>query len=78
MSKVICASAECKYNADDNSCTCDEVYLNDLSIMTVWEGRQHLWRCKSFEENEHFKEVYRIFEGTQTPDEEPKVMREIQ
>lgn len=61
MPKVICASDECKYNADDNTCICDEVYLNDLSITTVYEGRQHLWRCKQYEKSEETKRMKEKF-----------------
>ena len=61
MPKVICASYECKYNTDDNTCIYDEVYLNDLSIMTVYEGRQHLWRCKQYEKSEEAKRMEEKF-----------------
>ena len=60
--KLFCATSECKYNDDHNQCTAHEVYLNDLSIMTVWEGRQHLWKCRQFEMSDDAKRICEEFE----------------
>lgn len=62
MPKVLCASAECKWNNNLNMCAAPEVHLNDLSIMTVWEGRQHLWRCKQFEMSTEAAEIAKMME----------------
>ena len=57
--KVICATVDCKHN-DKYLCTLDEISLSDHSIVTVWEGRQHFWRCKNYEENEQSKRIKEI------------------
>lgn len=63
MTHLLCASADCKWNGDDNYCTAEEVHLNDMSIMTMHDGRQHLWRCKQYEMSDMAKEFYEKFEA---------------
>ena len=55
--KVLCATPECKWCDEDYYCTAEEVHLSSTSIMTVWEGRQELWRCKQFEMSERARAV---------------------
>ena len=59
---VVCASADCKWCDEDNYCTAGEIHLNDMSIMTLWEGRQHLWRCKQYEMSDRAKQMLSDFE----------------
>ena len=60
MPKLKCASWDCVWNDTENQCRAKEVSLNDLSIMTLWEGRQHLWRCKQYEMSEEAKKIEKV------------------
>lgn len=62
MVTVVCASADCKWCDEDNYCTAGEIHLNDMSIMTLWEGRQHLWRCKQYEMSDRAKQMFSDFD----------------
>ena len=61
MAKVVCASIECRYNDENNFCTRDEIILSDHSLHTVWEGVQHLWRCKCYEESDEAKRIKELW-----------------
>lgn len=60
MPKLFCGASDCIYNNNRNRCTAKEVSLNDLSVMTLWEGRQHLWRCKQYEMSEEAKKIEKM------------------
>ena len=49
MTKVVCASVDCRFNSRNHRCEKKEITLNDSYIQTVWEGRQHFHRCKDYE-----------------------------
>ena len=52
MATVIhCAALDCEYNNDNYECIAPEINLSDHYIMTVWEGRQHFNRCKTYNES---------------------------
>ena len=70
MPKLFCGASDCIYNDNRNKCTAKEVYLNDLSIMTLWEGRHHLWRCKQYEMSEKAKKIAEMMEGVFKRDRE--------
>lgn len=56
--KITCASLECEFHDDRTGrCKSKEISLNDCSVMTVHEGRQHFHRCKMFQESEESKEM---------------------
>ena len=57
MTDVVCASLDCKYNDENHFCTMDEISLSDHFIHTVWDGVQHLWRCKCYEESDVAKQI---------------------
>lgn len=62
MPKIKCASCECKWNADNHMCTFKgTILMNDCSVVTVHDGRQHFHRCKMYEESEEFKELKQKF-----------------
>ena len=64
MPRIKCASCECKWNNDKSMCTYKGVVLmNDCSVMTVHDGRQHFHKCKMFEESEDYQELRRKFES---------------
>lgn len=62
MPKVYCATIECKYWKDNNTCGAKEISLSDHSVMTLYDGRQHFHKCKSFEESEEAAEIRRFLE----------------
>lgn len=56
--KITCASLECEFRDDRTGrCKSKEIILNDCSVVTVHEGRQHFHRCKMFQESEECKEM---------------------
>ncbi len=58
MPRVKCASIDCKWNNDNQMCTYKKtLLLNDCSIMTLHDGRQHFHRCKAYEKSEYAKEL---------------------
>lgn len=56
MARIVCARTDCKYNNDKNQCTAKDVKLSYHSVMTVWDGRQELLKCKNYEQDEGFTE----------------------
>lgn len=64
MPRIKCATCECKWNNDKSMCTYKGIILmNDCSVMTVHDGRQHFHKCKMFEESEDYQELRRKFES---------------
>lgn len=67
MTRITCACFDCKHCNQNAECTAEEIKLTQGSIATVWEGRQDVWWCKSFEISEEAKESYErireIFKG---------------
>lgn len=49
MTKITCTCWDCKFCNEDSQCTAKEIKLTNGNISTVWEGRQDVWWCKSFE-----------------------------
>lgn len=60
--KIRCATADCKYNGDDNFCQLKSVSFGDCYIHTKYQGRQHLWKCNGYEESEMAREIREWFE----------------
>ena len=58
MTKIICASVDCKYNNDKNVCTAKKVSMSWQSVMTVYEGRQEYLRCNQYEMDEFSKQIH--------------------
>lgn len=58
MTKITCACFDCKHCSPNAECTAKEIKLTFGNIATVWEGRQDVWWCKSFEMSEEAKETY--------------------
>lgn len=54
---IYCAAVDCKYNGSRNQCTAKKVELSWHSVMTMWQGRQELWKCKNFEKSEEARLV---------------------
>lgn len=61
MTKITCACFDCKYCNPNAECTAKEIKLTSGNIATVWEGRQDVWWCKSFEMNEEAKAIIERF-----------------
>lgn len=60
MPKIKCASWGCKWNNDKGMCSYKgTVLMNDCSVMTVYDGRQHFHKCKMYEESEEYQELKR-------------------
>lgn len=57
MPKVKCAAEDCKYNSNKNTCTAKNISLGWISCMTLWDGRQEFWKCKSYEMSQESKEI---------------------
>lgn len=60
--KIACAAVDCEYNNDKNECTAAKVELSDHYIMTLWEGRQHFNRCKTYKESRQSSEFRKMLE----------------
>ncbi len=58
---VYCAAIDCKYNGTANRCTAKRIELSAHSVMTLWEGRQEFWKCKSYEMSEESKRIMNQF-----------------
>ncbi len=58
MTNITCACFDCKYCNDNSQCTAKEIKIAFGNIATVWEGRQDVWWCKSFEMSEEAKDIY--------------------
>lgn len=57
MTEIICTCFDCKFCNDNAKCTAKEIKLTAGNIATVWEGRQDVWWCKSFEMSDEAKEI---------------------
>lgn len=57
MTKIICANSLCKYHKDKNVCTAKTAEMSWYSVMTVHDGRQEFLKCKTYEMDEHSKEI---------------------
>lgn len=55
MTEIICACFDCKFCNENAQCTAKEIKLTSGNIATVWEGRQDVWWCKSFEMSDEAK-----------------------
>lgn len=62
MSKIYCADASCSFRNDKGACTAKNVKLSWHSVMTMWEGRQEYWKCKTREISEDYKKFAEQFE----------------
>lgn len=67
MPKITCTCFDCKFCNDESKCTAEEIKLKSGNIATVWEGRQDVWWCKSFEMSDEAKAIHEkvkeYFEG---------------
>ena len=61
MTKIVCAAVGCKYNDDDNVCTAPKVAMSEHSIMTLYDGRQHFWKCKQYKQSDLAKRLSESF-----------------
>lgn len=61
MPKVICASLDCKYNGKGHQCTAKKITISERYMLTVNEGRQHLWKCKQYEKSEEVEQFEEQF-----------------
>jgi hypothetical protein len=57
MTKITCTCFDCKYCSPTAECEAKEIKLTSGNIATLWEGRQDVWWCKSFEMSEEAKEI---------------------
>ena len=57
MTKITCTCWDCKFCNEDSQCTAEEIKLTSGNISTVWEGRQDVWWCKSFEMSKEAQEI---------------------
>lgn len=55
--KVYCAEVCCDYY-EDGHCAAKNICLSAGEVSTVWEGRMHFWRCKTYKESERMKEIH--------------------
>ena len=60
MTKVLCATIDCKYN-NDYVCAKKEINLSDHLIHTMYEGVQNLWRCKQFEKSDEARRIEKMW-----------------
>lgn len=61
MAKIKCAAIGCKYNSESLFCTRKEIVLSEHDVMTVWEGRQHFWKCSGYEDSEISEKLKNFF-----------------
>lgn len=61
MPKLICAAVDCKYNGKGHQCTAKKITMSEHYMLTVNEGRQHLWRCKQYEMDEDIQRMEEQF-----------------
>lgn len=59
MTKITCTCFDCKYCNQNAECEAKEIKLTSGNIATLWEGRQDVWWCKSFEMSEEAKKTYK-------------------
>lgn len=67
MTQITCACLDCKFCKENAQCTAKEIKLSWGNIATVWEGRQDVWWCKSYEMSDEakatYEEIYKFFKG---------------
>lgn len=67
MAKIVCASLDCKYISDRNTCTLKSIKLSDCYYNTINEGYKHFHSCKNYVQEETIeqiqKEIKRWFDG---------------
>lgn len=56
MTKVLCASIECKHNKD-GKCRAPYISISDGHINTVHQGYKHIHECRTYEQSEESKAV---------------------
>jgi len=59
MAKVWCAEITCKHNKN-NLCKAKEINLSAGRVNTVYSGRMDVWKCRTFEESERFKQMSEV------------------
>ena len=57
VAKIVCASLDCKYISDRNTCTCKEIKLKDCYYNTKNEGYKHFHICKNYEQVESIEQL---------------------
>lgn len=57
MPKVYCAAIDCEFNGDDGKCHAKSIALSYGSIMTMWEGRQNVNRCKTWQKSQFARDM---------------------
>ena len=65
MPKIFCASVDCKYNSDENTCTSKEVNLSDMyeySRPHKNDDDVHFWKCRTYVESDQTKRIKMFFE----------------
>lgn len=61
MPKLICAAVDCKHIGKNWQCTAKKVVMSEGYVMTVYEGRQHIWHCKQYEMDEEIQRMEEQF-----------------
>lgn len=67
MTKVWCATIECKHNKN-NRCRAKEINLSDGHVHTIHQGYMQYWKCRSFEESKATKEIKKLIGGERRND----------
>lgn len=57
MAKIICASLDCKYISEKNTCTLKQIKLKDCYYNTKNEGYKHFHICKNYEQDESIEQL---------------------
>lgn len=57
MTKIICASLDCKYISEKNTCTLKQIKLKDCYYNTKNEGHKHFHICKNYEQDESIEQL---------------------
>lgn len=60
MAIIHCSNIKCKYCNDKYKCTNKKVELNFVVINTINQGVQQLFKCKSFEESDLYKQAKKL------------------
>lgn len=55
MTQITCACFDCKFCDENAQCIATEIKITSGNISTMWEGRQDVWWCKSFEKSDEAK-----------------------
>ena len=67
MTKVWCATIECKHNKK-NQCKAKEINISDGHIHTVHQGYKQIWLCRSFAMSESAKEIEQVLKKARAKD----------